>query len=146
MHWSSIDCECNTIFSRSCLPFQSSGFIVYLKKILPSINQCKRYCFLSAQGLQAAGLVTPMQDLYERFSCLGIKPRFGVVAFSLTIPPGSSETRHQVFVNRQVKLLMTNWERDHYTDIFVGLFVFKNIVLLKLRSRERRSKITSIQT
>ena len=50
----------------------------------------------------------PMQDLYERFSCLGIKPRFGVVAFSLTIPPRSSETRHQVFVNRQVKLLMTN--------------------------------------
>ena len=65
--------------------------------------------------------------------------RFRMEAFSLTIPLSSSETRHQVFVNRQLKLSLCRTEMD--TDIFVRLFLSQNTVVLKLGSRKRRSQI-----
>ena len=61
--WSSSDRVWNTIFSRSCLPFQCSRFIVYRKKTFPNVNQWKRRCFLSAQELQAVGQVTQTENL-----------------------------------------------------------------------------------
>ena len=105
--------------------------------------------------------INSINALKYRWNCRRLRYFKGVLTHKTTNLPSKSKynqrnydawlpwqiPRHQVFVNCQLKLSLRRTKKAITTlTSFARLFLFKNVVVSILRSRERLSKIKLIQT